>query len=76
MHYTGITVTKGGKVVLPNAESCDTYGTRATVTTSEFDGVLQVGQEYRIQCAAPAAVFTAKYVDVDGLVYNFDNLHE
>jgi hypothetical protein len=77
MPYTGITVTRQGAPVLPHAISFDPQGTRATLRTGAFDGPLQVGQEYRIACAHPvAATFTAKYVDLDGLTYRFDNVHQ
>jgi hypothetical protein len=54
-------------------------GTRATVTTTQFDGALTVGQQYWIQVTPPTAnqgTYTAKYVDVNGLTYSFDNLHD
>jgi hypothetical protein len=46
--YVGVNVTKNGAVVLPHAHTLNTNGTRATITTTEFDGVLTVGQEYTI----------------------------
>jgi hypothetical protein len=74
--YVGVNVTKNGALVLPHAHILNTNGTRATVTTTQFDGVLTVGQEYTITVPANGLVFTAKYVDVHGLTYSFDNLHQ
>lgn len=75
-----ITVAIGaGANLLPHAITFTPNGTRATVTTSQFDGVLTVGQEYRITVTAPDApvgIYTAKYVDVNVLTYKFDNLHD
>ncbi|MBC1241915.1 hypothetical protein [Nostoc sp. 2RC] len=73
--YHNITVTKNGVQFLPHAISLNTDGTRATVTTSNFDGVLSVGQQYTITVLG-GPIFTAKYVGVDGLTYKFDNLHQ
>ncbi len=74
-----ITVTIGGAGgnLLPHAISFTPNGTRATVTTSQPDGVLIVGREYTIDVTAPDAPlgrYTAKYVDVNVMTYSFDNL--
>ena len=74
-----ITVTIGGvgPNLLPHAVNFTPNGTRATVTTSQPDGVLIVGQEYTINVTAPDTPlgrYTAKYVDVDVTTYRFDNL--
>lgn len=68
-----------GNHVLPSANAFTPNGTRATVTTANLDGVLIVGQQYWIQVTAPTAnpgTYTAKYVDVNGTTYSFDNLHK
>ncbi|HYY59083.1 MAG TPA: hypothetical protein VE842_17265 [Pyrinomonadaceae bacterium] len=65
--------------MLPHANTFTPNGTRATITTTQADGVLDVGQEYRIVVTAPTAnpgTYTAKYVDVDVFTYSFDNLHQ
>jgi hypothetical protein len=74
-----IVVTHRGVAVLPHATTFTPNGTRATITTSALDGVLKVGEEYRIQVTAPTpnvGVWTARYVDVDVMTYSFDNLHQ
>ena len=76
-----VTVREGdanGNQVLPNADTFTPQGTRATVTTTQLDGVLKVGKTYWIHVTAPSAnvgTYTAKYVDVDVMTYKFDNLH-
>lgn len=75
-----ITVQIGGAGanLLPHAINFVPDGTKATITTNDFDGVLKVGQQYQITVTAPDApvgVYTAKYVDVDVMTYSFDNLH-
>jgi hypothetical protein len=74
-----IAVTRNGNAYLPNAITFTPNGTRATITTSQFDGVLTVGAEYAITVTAPTpnpGNYTAKYVDVDVVTYKFDNLHQ
>ena len=77
-----VTVREGdanGRQVLPSADTFTPRGTRATLTTTQFDGVLKVGKEYWIHVTHPSAnagTYRAKYVDVDGLTYKFDNLHQ
>ena len=66
-------------IVLPHADTFTPAGTRATVTTTQLDGVLTVGQQYWIGVTAPSANvgnYTVKYVDVNATVYSFDNLHD
>lgn len=66
-----------GNQVLPNAETFTPNGTKATIETSDFDGVLEVGERYWIQVTAPSenpGTYTANYVDVDVLTYSFNNL--
>lgn len=68
-----------GAQVLPHADTFTPAGTRATVTTTQLDGVLTVGQQYWIGVTAPSANvgnYTVKYVDVNATVYSFDNLHD
>lgn len=67
-----------GAVVLPNSDTFTPNGTRATVTTTQLDGVLTVGQQYWVNVTAPSAnvgTFTCKYVSVNAMTYSFDNLH-
>jgi hypothetical protein len=77
-----VTVRKGdanGNQVLPNANTFTKDGTRATVVTTQLDGVLDVGHTYWINVTAPSGpvgTYTAKYVDVNVMTYRFDNLHD
>jgi hypothetical protein len=66
---------QNGAIVLPNAFT--PAGTRATVTTTQLDGVLTVGQQYWVGVTAPSANvgnYTCKYVSVDVTAYSFDDL--
>lgn len=67
-----------GANVLPHAIKFAIGSTNTTITTSEFDGTLKAGQEYRIAVTAPdgpEGIYTATYSGVEGLTYTFDNIH-
>lgn len=69
---------QNGAAVLPSASTFTPAGTRATLTTTQLDGVLTVGQQYWVNVTAPSAnvgTYTCKYVSVDVMSYSFDNLH-
>ena len=68
---------QNGAIVLPSSNTFTPAGTRATVTTTQLDGVLTVGQQYWVGVTAPSANvgnYTCKYVSVDVMTYSFDNL--
>ena len=67
-----------GANLLPHAVKFAIGSTNTTITTSQSDGTLKVGQEYRITVTAPdnpSGIYTATYSGVEALTYTFDGIH-